>query len=118
MHLGCALAGARQIRYHHLDLEHLQALLEKHEHEDRPRIILSESVFGMRTAARQWELPIWKNECPSSGATRRTEIHDWLQLEMGRDKRIRNNVFNALTRYQMERQIVVPVPPRRGGKTD
>jgi len=47
MHLGCALAGARQIRYRHLDLEHLKALLEKHAHEDRPRIILSESVFGM-----------------------------------------------------------------------
>jgi 8-amino-7-oxononanoate synthase len=47
MHLGCALAGAKQLRYHHLDLAHLQALLEKHAGEDRPRIILTESVFGM-----------------------------------------------------------------------
>jgi 7-keto-8-aminopelargonate synthetase and related enzymes len=47
MHLGCALAGAKQIRYRHLDLAHLQALLEKHAGEDRPRVILSESVFGM-----------------------------------------------------------------------
>jgi 8-amino-7-oxononanoate synthase len=47
MHLGCALAGAKQIRYRHLDLAHLQALLEKHAGEDRPKAILSESVFGM-----------------------------------------------------------------------
>ncbi len=47
MHLGCALAGAKQLRYRHLDLAHLQALLEKYAGEARPRIILSESVFGM-----------------------------------------------------------------------
>lgn len=47
MHLGCQLAGAKQLRYRHLDLAHLQALLEQHAGEDRPRIILSESVFGM-----------------------------------------------------------------------
>jgi len=47
MHLGCALAGAKQIRYRHLDLAHLNALLEKHADELRPKIILSESVFGM-----------------------------------------------------------------------
>lgn len=47
MHLGCALAGVKQIRYRHLDLSHLQALLEKHAQESRPKIILSESVFGM-----------------------------------------------------------------------
>jgi 8-amino-7-oxononanoate synthase len=47
MHLGCTLAGARQLRYRHLDLGHLQALLEQHAHETRPKVILSESVFGM-----------------------------------------------------------------------
>jgi 8-amino-7-oxononanoate synthase len=47
MHLGCALAGAKQIRYKHLDLAHLQALLDKNTSESRPKVILSESVFGM-----------------------------------------------------------------------
>jgi len=47
MHLGCALAGARQTRYRHLDLEHLKALLEKHSNDPRPKFILSETVFGM-----------------------------------------------------------------------
>lgn len=68
----------------------------------RPALFVEKSF--MRTASRQWGLPIWKNVCPSSGNTRRTEIHDWLQLEMGRDKRIRHNILNALTRYQMDRQ--------------
>jgi len=47
MHLGCALAGVRQTRYRHLDLEHLKVLLDKHATESRPKVILSESVFGM-----------------------------------------------------------------------
>jgi len=67
----------------------------------RPALFLEKSY--MKAAARQWGLPVWKNDCPSSGNTRRTEIHDWLELEMGRDKRIRQNVLNALRRYQLER---------------
>ncbi|MGE4264188.1 MAG: aminotransferase class I/II-fold pyridoxal phosphate-dependent enzyme [Desulfovibrio sp.] len=47
MHLGCALAGAKQIRFRHLDLSHLQALLEKNAQVFQPKVILSESVFGM-----------------------------------------------------------------------
>ena len=47
MHLGCALAGAKQVRFRHVDLSHLQALLEKHADEVRPKVILSETVFGM-----------------------------------------------------------------------
>lgn len=47
MHLGCALAEARQVRYRHLDLEHLAELLEKHKADKRPKFILSETVFGM-----------------------------------------------------------------------
>ncbi|SNR61501.1 8-amino-7-oxononanoate synthase [Humidesulfovibrio mexicanus] len=47
MHLGCALAGARQLRYRHLDLEHLKVLLEQYEDSPLPRVILTESVFGM-----------------------------------------------------------------------
>lgn len=47
MHLGCTLAGARQLRYRHLDLAHLQDLLEQNAQADRPKVILSETVFGM-----------------------------------------------------------------------
>ena len=47
MHLGCALADARQVRYRHLDLDHLAELLYKHDDDPRPKFILSETVFGM-----------------------------------------------------------------------
>ena len=47
MHLGCALAEARQVRYRHLDLAHLAELLDKHRGDPRPKFILSETVFGM-----------------------------------------------------------------------
>jgi len=47
MHFGCAAAGARQIRYHHCDSAHLAQLLEKHAGHERPKFILTESVFSM-----------------------------------------------------------------------
>lgn len=47
MHLGCALAGAKQIRYRHLDVEHLSWQLQKYKNATEPKFILSESVFGM-----------------------------------------------------------------------
>ncbi len=68
----------------------------------RPALFLEKSF--MRAAARQWGLPIWTNNCPSNGNTRRTEIHDWLKLQTGKDKSTCQNVFNALRRYQLDRQ--------------
>jgi 8-amino-7-oxononanoate synthase len=47
MHEGCRLAGVRQIRFKHLDLNHLESLLTKHAGTPGPRFILSESVFSM-----------------------------------------------------------------------
>ncbi|MDP3427478.1 MAG: tRNA 2-thiocytidine biosynthesis TtcA family protein [Humidesulfovibrio sp.] len=69
----------------------------------RPALFLEKSL--MKTAARQWNLPIWTNNCPSSGNTRRTEINDWLKLETGKDKRLGQNILNALRRFQLERNI-------------
>jgi len=47
MHRGCQLANARQLRYHHNDLNHLAWLLNKTKNLAQPRFILTESVFGM-----------------------------------------------------------------------
>lgn len=47
MHAGCQLAGVRQHRYQHLDLNHLETLLQKHRHSSQPKFILTESIFGM-----------------------------------------------------------------------
>ena len=48
MHQGCRLAGVRQIRYRHLDLNHLEYLLQKQPYQpNRPRFIITESLFSM-----------------------------------------------------------------------
>ena len=48
LHAGCALAGVRQIRYHHNDLAHLEDLLQKHPATNNVlRFIVTESVFSM-----------------------------------------------------------------------
>ncbi len=47
LHLGCQAAGARQRRYRHNDLAHLESLLAAADHEKRPKFILTESVFSM-----------------------------------------------------------------------
>ena len=47
MHQGCQLAGIRQIRFRHLDMNHLADLLAKHAASPGPRFILSETVFSM-----------------------------------------------------------------------
>jgi len=47
MHAGCQLAGVRQQRYQHLDLNHLETLLKKSHQYSNPKFILTESIFGM-----------------------------------------------------------------------
>ncbi|BCS87397.1 tRNA lysidine(34) synthetase [Pseudodesulfovibrio sediminis] len=66
----------------------------------RPTMLLDKKT--VITASKQWELPIWKNICPSNGETKRDEIHDWLKSMWKNDKRIKNNVFNAITRQQVD----------------
>ena len=46
LHHACRLAGVRQQRYQHLDLNHLENLLAKSD-QRAPRFIVSETVFGM-----------------------------------------------------------------------
>ena len=47
MHFGCSAAGARQLRYRHCDLAHLEQLLARHAASEATKFILTESVFSM-----------------------------------------------------------------------
>jgi 8-amino-7-oxononanoate synthase len=47
MHFGCQGAGARQIRYRHCEPAHLGELIARHQNDNRPKFILTESVFSM-----------------------------------------------------------------------
>jgi 8-amino-7-oxononanoate synthase len=47
MHFGCQAAAVRQIRYRHCEASHLDALLSRYQDDDRPKFILTESVFSM-----------------------------------------------------------------------
>jgi tRNA(Ile)-lysidine synthase TilS/MesJ len=66
----------------------------------RPTMLLDKKTVVK--AAAQWELPIWENVCPSNGYTKRDEIHEWLRTMWRKDKRIKNNIFNAITRQQVD----------------
>ncbi|KYP12662.1 MAG: hypothetical protein A0129_00645 [Limnobacter sp. CACIAM 66H1] len=47
LHHACQLAGVKQIRFRHNDMAHLAELLSKHQESTQPKIIVSETVFGM-----------------------------------------------------------------------
>ncbi len=66
----------------------------------RPTMLLEKNT--VIKAARQWELPVWENTCPSNGETRRDTIHEWLRQTWKLDKHIKNNIFNAVTRQQVD----------------
>lgn len=66
----------------------------------RPLLLLQKKQI--RKAVREWELPIWENPCPSKDSTKRSEVSRWLEELSGGDRRIRKNIYSALTRWQME----------------
>ena len=66
----------------------------------RPTLLLDKKT--VLTASRQWKLPVWENICLSNGYTKRDEIQNWLRLAWKKDKHIKNNVFNAITRQQVD----------------
>src|SRR5262249_14526869 len=47
IHFGCGASGVREIRYRHCDHIHLDAVLSRHWGDERPKFIVTESVFSM-----------------------------------------------------------------------
>lgn len=66
----------------------------------RPLMLLSKAEIVR--AARQWELPVFSNPCPSAGKTRRADMMDVLDAMCAGSKVRRKNIFNGLARWQWE----------------
>lgn len=66
----------------------------------RPLLLVEKKYI--QNAARRWELPVWKNPCPSAGASKRTEMEGMLDLLSGGNKKTRQNILNAFKRWQLD----------------
>lgn len=68
-------------------------------------LLLVEKKFILK-AAKQWELPIWANACPSAGNTARSSMGETLEHLYKVSKDSRRCIFNGLTRWQLEKNRV------------
>lgn len=64
-------------------------------------LLLVEKKYILQ-AARQWHLPVWKNACPSSGHTARSQINDVLEAISKFLPDARRSLLNGLGRWQLE----------------
>jgi len=69
------------------------------------RPLLWVNKAAIRQAARAWGLPVQENPCPTAGSSGRDEIMRRAECLWQGDKRIRENVFNALKRWQLDLTI-------------
>jgi len=65
-------------------------------------LLLVEKKFIVQ-ASRQWALPIWANTCPSAGKTKRSQIETSLDELYTVYKDAKNCVYNALCRWQLNK---------------
>lgn len=72
----------------------------------RPLLLVEKK--HIRRAARQWELPVWANACPSAGKTAREEMRQSLEGLYGLSRDARRCIYNGLTRWQLEKNDVRP----------
>ena len=70
-------------------------------------LLLVEKKHILR-AARQWALPVWSNVCPSAGQTARSDMGQSLESLYAVSKDARRCIFNALTRWQLEKNSIPP----------
>lgn len=66
----------------------------------RPLLLVEKKYI--KIAAKQWNLPIVVNPCPSSGKTARSKIQETLDSVYAYKKDYRRCITNALTRWQID----------------
>ena len=65
----------------------------------RPLMLVEKKTIAK--AARDWELPIWSNPCPSAGTTRRASIMDDVARMAEGKKGMQTKIRAALCRWQL-----------------
>lgn len=70
----------------------------------RPLLLVEKADIAR--AARRWELPLWSNPCPSAGVSKRADMMEVLQSMTGGVRFKRQNVFNGLTRWQLDKNCL------------
>lgn len=65
----------------------------------RPMLLVEKA--DIIRAARQWDLPVWSNTCPSAGHSRRSEFEARIRTLHGNDKMLKKNLFNGLCKWQL-----------------
>lgn len=58
-------------------------------------------------AAKLWELPVFSNPCPSAQGTKRSELLDKLDGLCDTSKNGKRNVYQAITRWQYEKNLII-----------
>jgi tRNA 2-thiocytidine biosynthesis protein TtcA len=64
-------------------------------------LLLTEKSEIVR-AARQWQLPVWTNPCPSANSSHRARTSQWRKEFVGRDAAMRGSIYGALRRWQLD----------------
>ena len=70
----------------------------------RPLLLIEKKDIAR--AARQWELPIWSNPCPSAGHSARAGMQDTLAGMAGGSRLKTKNIFNGLIRWQWGKDVI------------
>jgi tRNA(Ile)-lysidine synthase TilS/MesJ len=65
----------------------------------RPLMLVEKATITR--AARAWDLPVWKNPCPSSGTTRRASIMEDIDRLCAGHKDMRATIVAGLCRWQL-----------------
>ena len=65
----------------------------------RPMLLVEKA--DIIRAARQWNLAVWDNPCPSSGNSNRAVFQNKVKSLYGEDKMLKKNLFNALRKWQL-----------------
>ncbi len=66
----------------------------------RPMFLAEKKII--RNAARRWNLPVWKNPCPSAATSKRAQMEEMINSIYTQGRGYRRNILNALQRWQLD----------------